>query len=67
MEVRSVLKKTSKNAPNHDLLDAILYCHDRIAGIDKKLSNEDKTSAYLIELLKYIRVLCNGCKVNCSK
>ncbi len=49
------LKKTGKNAPNRDLLDAIVYCHSRVSEIAQKFSDPDKTKLYFANLIKFLR------------
>jgi hypothetical protein len=54
-EVRAERAATNRNAPNYPLLDAIVYCHDRISGIATSHANAKLTAEYLIRLAKFIR------------
>jgi hypothetical protein len=54
-KIRTDLKKIGKNAPNHDLLDAILYCHQSVSDLAKKIEDPAKISAYFSDLIKFLR------------
>ena len=51
--IRADLKKTGKNAPDHDLLSAIVYCHQRISDVAQKISDPAKTKAYFADFIKF--------------
>jgi hypothetical protein len=53
--IKSDLKKAGKNAPNRDLLDAIVYAHQRVSEVAQKLNDPKKTKAYLAEFIKFLR------------
>jgi hypothetical protein len=53
--IKADLKKTGKNAPNHDLLDAIVFAHQRISDIAQKKGDSAQTKAYFAELIKFLR------------
>ena len=53
--IKAELKKTGKNAPNHDLLDAIVYCHQRISEKAHHLGDPEKIKAYFADLIKFLR------------
>src|SRR3712207_3410967 len=54
-EVRRERASINKNAPNFPLLDAIAYCHSRIADTASGHGNASITADYLVRLAKFIR------------
>jgi len=54
-EVKKERATLSKNAPNFDLLNAIVYCHERVAEIATKAADENAAKEYLTTLIKFLR------------
>jgi hypothetical protein len=54
-ELKAEIRKTNKNAPNYQLLDAIQYVHDCIGREAAKINSGEKTAAYLAKLIKFLR------------
>jgi hypothetical protein len=53
--IKAELMKTGKNAPNRDMLDAIVYCHARISEIAQKYGNADSAKDYFSKLILFLR------------
>lgn len=53
--IRADLKSTGKNDSNYSLLDAILFCHQRISERAAKIGDREKIKTYLSELIKFMR------------
>lgn len=53
--IRADLKKVGRNESDHDLLDAISYCHLRIAEKAQGFGDASKRAAYLASLIKFVR------------
>lgn len=53
--IRAKLKSTGKNDSNFLLLDAIVYCNQKILEKSAQLGDAAKTKAYLSALIKFMR------------
>ena len=54
-EVRKEQASLNKNAPNYDLLTAIVHCHARISEIVSEFEDVETAKEYLFGLVKFIR------------
>jgi hypothetical protein len=54
-EITAEVKQLTKNHPNYQLLDAILYCHDRISKKAEELKSAKFTSEYFSKFIKFLR------------
>jgi Protein of unknown function (DUF1524)/Protein of unknown function DUF262 len=54
-ELRSEMRRTNKNDPNYQLLDAIQYIHDRIGKEAQRINSGEQTAAYLAKFIKFLR------------
>ena len=54
-DIRREHAATNRNAPNHPMLSAILFMHDKVASIATTHGDAETTKKYLIDLAKYIR------------
>lgn len=53
--IKAELKKTGKNAPNRDMLDAIVYVHGRISDIAQNCGNTEQAKEYFSKLILFLR------------
>lgn len=55
MEIEAIIKDMNKNSPRYRLLDAILYCNQRVNEIAVAHSDMKVTKSYFASIVKYIR------------
>lgn len=54
-EIKTALQKLKRQDRNRKLLEAVLYCRDRVAGIATDAGKPDETAKRLIKIVRYMQ------------